>query len=225
MNVGVRELKQHLAEYLDRAAAGELVQVTERGVPKVQIVPVPGAGQMTDGVEQGWLRPALRADGLQLRLLSGDAGARVHTLAAELAVDQAQGQASPEDKLRLMAQAQAEGHRVAMVGDGVNDAPVLARADVSLAMGHGAAVAQAQADVLLANGHLEGLMLARRTGRLSRRIVRQNLLWALAYNAACIPLALAGYLPPWAAGLGMALSSLGVVLNALRAGRVAPVNH
>ena len=64
MNVGVRELKQHLAEYLDRAAAGELVQVTERGVPKVQIVPVPGAGQMTDGVEQGWLRPALRADGL-----------------------------------------------------------------------------------------------------------------------------------------------------------------
>ena len=64
MNVGVRELKQHLAEYLDRAAAGELVQVTERGVPKVQIVPVPGAGQMTDGVEQGWLRQALRADGL-----------------------------------------------------------------------------------------------------------------------------------------------------------------
>ncbi|HQZ35539.1 MAG TPA: type II toxin-antitoxin system prevent-host-death family antitoxin [Ilumatobacteraceae bacterium] len=64
MNVGVRELKQHLSEYLDRAAAGEVVQVTERGVPKVQIVPVPGAGAMALGVEQGWLRPALRSDGL-----------------------------------------------------------------------------------------------------------------------------------------------------------------
>ena len=64
MNVGIRELKQHLSEYLDRAAAGESVQVTERGVPKVQIVPVPGAGVMTVGVEQGWLRPPLRADGL-----------------------------------------------------------------------------------------------------------------------------------------------------------------
>ena len=130
----------------------------------------------------------------------------------------AMAQATPEDKLRVIAQAQAQGHRVAVVGDGINDAPVLAKADVSMALDQGAALAQSQADLIVLNGRLLGVPLAIETARRAMRIVKQNLAWAAFYNLACIPLALAGLLPPWLAGLGMALSSLCVVANALRLG-------
>jgi Cu2+-exporting ATPase len=106
-----------------------------------------------------------------------------------------------------------------VVGDGINDAPMLAQADVSIALDQGAALAQSQADLLVLGGRLHGLPMAVRTARKALRIVKQNLVWAVTYNLACIPLALAGYLPPWAAGLGMAGSSLFVVLNALRVTR------
>ncbi|MDP3082250.1 MAG: heavy metal translocating P-type ATPase, partial [Rubrivivax sp.] len=164
---------------------------------------------------------ALRADGMQVTLLSGDSVARAQALAARLGLDAVIGAASPADKLAAMAAAQAGGAPVVMVGDGVNDAPVLARADVSLAMGQGALVSRLQADaVLVANRPLD-IVLARRAAQRALRIVRQNLFWAAAYNATCIPLALVGWLPPWAAGLGMALSSLAVIANAARAGRLA----
>ena len=97
--------------------------------------------------------------------------------------------------------------------------PVLARADVSLAMGQGALVSRAQADAVIVSNRPLDLVRAQHTARRAMRIVRQNLFWAATYNASCIPLALAGWLPPWAAGLGMALSSLFVIFNALRAGR------
>ena len=128
-------------------------------------------------------------------------------------------QATPQDKLDAVARAQATGSRVVMVGDGLNDAPVLARADASLAMGQGALVSRSHADAVIMSNRLEDLVAARRTAQAAMRIVRQNLIWAGTYNAVCIPLALAGWLPPWAAGLGMAVSSLVVVLNALRAAR------
>ncbi len=162
---------------------------------------------------------SLRARGLQVVLLSGDRPERAQRMAALLGVNAVIGGATPERKLAEVAAAQAQGWRVAMVGDGINDAPVLARADVSFAMGQGALVARAQADAVIVSNRLTDLVLAHTLARRTLRVVRQNLVWAAAYNSACIPLALAGWLPPWAAGLGMASSSLLVILNALRLAR------
>ena len=161
----------------------------------------------------------LRADGLHLTLLTGDVPARAHALAQRLQVADWKARATPEDKLAAITQAQQAGRLVAMVGDGINDAPVLARADVSLAMGQGALVSRGQADAVITSNDLGDLVRARHTAQKAVRIVRQNMLWAAAYNATSIPLAVLGWLPPWAAGLGMALSSLLVIGNALRAAR------
>jgi Cu2+-exporting ATPase len=159
---------------------------------------------------------ALQRRGLRVQLLSGDKPAAVDRLAARAGIAWSRGGQSPADKLEVLALRQQQGHRVAMVGDGLNDGPVLARADLSFAMGSGAPLAQAKADVIVAGGQLTAvpqvLALARRT----QRIVRQNLAWAAGYNAVCVPLALVGWMPPWAAGLGMACSSLLVVANAAR---------
>ena len=106
-----------------------------------------------------------------------------------------------------------------LIGDGINDAPVLAQADTSFAMGEGAQIARAQADGVLVSGSLQDIVRARALAKRTLRVVRQNFVWAAGYNAACIPLALLGWLPPWAAGLGMASSSLVVVFNSLRLAR------
>jgi Cu2+-exporting ATPase len=126
---------------------------------------------------------------------------------------------APEHKLAAVRAAQQRGEQVGMIGDGINDAPVLAQADVSFAMGEGALVARAQADGVLVSMRLGDIVRARVLAKRALRVVRQNLIWAAAYNAACVPLALVGWLPPWAAGLGMATSSLLVVLNSLRLSR------
>ena len=161
----------------------------------------------------------LHALGLSTCLLSGDAPERAEALAHQAGVQRAMGGASPEHKLAEVQRLQETGRCVLMVGDGINDAPVLARADASVVMGQGAMLARASADALLLSGRLMDLVVLRRQALRTRRIIRQNLAWAAAYNAACIPLALAGYLPPWAAGLGMACSSVWVVLNAQRLAR------
>jgi P-type Cu2+ transporter len=162
---------------------------------------------------------ALRGCGLDVRLLSGDASARVADVARRLGVAQTKGDATPADKLAAIVALQAAGHRVAMVGDGLNDAPVMARADASFAIGDGSAQTRSHADFILLSGALADVAQARLTARRAMRIVRQNLAWAVAYNATCVPLALLGLFPPWAAGLGMATSSLFVVVNALRVDR------
>ena len=161
----------------------------------------------------------LRAQGLEVVLLSGDRPDRAQRMGDRLAVDAVIGGATPESKLAEVTAAQAAGLRVAMVGDGINDAPVLARADVSFAMGQGALVARAHADAVVVSSRLTDLVSARLLALRTVRVVRQNLWWAAAYNGACIPLALVGWLPPWAAGLGMASSSLLVILNSLRLAR------
>lgn len=159
---------------------------------------------------------ALQAAGVAVHMLSGDGPAAVARVAAAAGIADAQARCAPGDKLQRLRALQAEGRCVAMVGDGINDGPVLAGADLSIAFGRAVPLAQAQADLVALGERLmavpESILLARRT----MRIVRQNLYWALFYNAACVPLAVAGWMPPWLAGLGMACSSLLVVLNALR---------
>ncbi len=159
---------------------------------------------------------ALEAMGLHIRVLSGDGQASVSRLATRLKVPDAMGSCSPEEKLRQVKLEQAKGHCVAMVGDGLNDGPVLAGANVSFALGQALPLAQSKADFVLMASDLKPLVATFRMSRQTLQIVRQNLLWAAIYNFSCVPLAMLGYLPAWLAGLGMACSSLGVVLNAMR---------
>ena len=159
---------------------------------------------------------ALERDGVRIALISGDTPARVERIGRLLGVADRRGGMTPQDKLAAVRGAQAHGERVAMLGDGINDAPVLAQADTSLAMGEGAQIARAQADGVLVSNALQDVVRARALAKKTLRVVRQNFAWAAVYNAACVPLALIGWLPPWAAGLGMATSSLVVVLNSLR---------
>jgi Cu2+-exporting ATPase len=154
--------------------------------------------------------------GYSLALLSGDAPEAVASAAAAVGIDAWRGRQLPQQKLDYVAARQREGHVVAMFGDGVNDAAVLAGADVSIALGSGAALAHAAADFVLLDARLAALPEALAIARAARRIVRQNLAWAVAYNLAALPLAALGLVPPWAAALGMSVSSLVVTLNALR---------
>ncbi|HEY8976166.1 MAG TPA: cation-translocating P-type ATPase [Burkholderiaceae bacterium] len=161
----------------------------------------------------------LSQDGVEVRILSGDDPSRVREVALALGIRDARGHQTPEDKLASLSAAQTGGRCVAMIGDGINDAPVLARADVAIAMGSGAALARTRADAILLSNRLSDVVRALALARRTLRVVNQNLGWAALYNAACVPLALSGHLPPWAAGLGMACSSLFVVLNSMRLGR------
>ena len=162
----------------------------------------------------------LRAQGLALHLASGDAAAPVARLASAMGITDTHARQSPEDKLALVRALQRDGRVVAMVGDGLNDAPVLAGADVSLAIGDGAALAQRSADLVLSGSSLGNVPAAIAIARRTRRIVRENLAWAIGYNLLALPLAAAGMVTPWLAALGMALSSLLVTANALRLTRV-----
>jgi Cu2+-exporting ATPase len=164
----------------------------------------------------------LSSMGLAIQVLSGDGQAAVTQVAQAVGIAQARGGCSPQQKLEVLHALQSQGHKVAMVGDGLNDGPILAGADVSFALGQAVPLAQSQSDFVLMGGQLGDLVTTVVRSRSTLRVVKQNLVWAALYNAACVPLALMGYLPAWAAGLGMALSSLVVVLNALRLSQGVP---
>lgn len=159
---------------------------------------------------------SLRALGLQLQLSSGDSEDAVARCGQALGITGARARQSPEDKLATIHSLQHQGRRVAMVGDGINDAPVLAGADVSISMGSGAALARQSSDLVLVSDDLRQIPKAIGIARRSDAILRQNLGWALAYNLLAIPLAASGWVTPWMAALGMAASSLLVTANAMR---------
>ena len=162
---------------------------------------------------------SLRGMGLRIALVSGDNRHAVEHLAARLGITEFDSECTPQRKLEIIEAAQRDGERVLMVGDGINDAPVLAGADTSIAPVQGALLAQTTADVIMLGDSLEPLVTAVRMSGKTMRIVRQNLAWAIVYNALALPLAAAGLVPPWLAAIGMSASSLIVVLNALRLSR------
>jgi Cu2+-exporting ATPase len=230
-----------------REAAGQGMEATVAGRGRVRLGSAAWAGVRADVAggpvayladESGWLASfafaeAVRADaadavqalkraGVRTRLLSGDRDEAAREVAQALGIDEVIAGASPEHKLAVVEGLQAQGRRVAMVGDGLNDGPVLARADTSFALGHAAALAQARSDFVIQGGRLMEVADTLAQARQTMRIVRQNLAWAAIYNVVSIPLAMAGWMPPWLAGLGMALSSFLVIANATRLAQHRP---
>ncbi|MCA1323044.1 heavy metal translocating P-type ATPase [Herbaspirillum sp. alder98] len=204
--------------------------------PSLQLPVAVGAGSVYLGDEHGWLaridladsvRPdaaatvaAFRARGMRTVLLSGDRADVCAVVGARVGVDQVIAECSPEQKLAQVRALQAGGAVVAIVGDGINDAAMLRAADVSFAMGRGAALAQVSADAVVMSDRLQTLVAASDMAQRTMRVVRQNLAWAAAYNFLAIPAAAFGWLDPWMSAVGMSLSSLLVVGNALRLSRV-----
>ncbi len=194
--------------------------------------PAPGVTVIYLGAEREWLARFALADGLKpdakaivdwfkargrrVILLSGDALDIAQQVGATLGMDQAHGAMLPQQKMEFVQALQRDGAVVAMVGDGINDAAVLRAADVSFAMGSGAALAQSHADAVLLSASLSSLLDAAHAARACMRVIRQNLSWATVYNLIAIPTAAFGVLNPWMSGVGMSVSSALVVLNALR---------
>ena len=244
---GAAQAPWQASEVSERAGLGVVGKVrhADGGWQEVRLgsaqfcgIPTPNTGGLQTHVcgAQGWLasfalqedvRPdvvqtvqALQGQGVAVHLMSGDASDAVARVAQQAGIGQARAQCTPQEKLDALHTLQGKGHRVAMVGDGLNDGPVLAGADVSFAFGRAVPLAQARSDFVVLSDQTHSIASSVALARKTMRVVRQNLWWALVYNAACIPLAVAGHLPAWLAGLGMASSSLLVVLNALR---LAPV--
>ncbi len=193
------------------------------------------AGAIWLGNEQGWLArftiadrlregceglaPALSGRGLECLIASGDARAPVRRVAERLGMTDFHAGQSPEAKMALVAEGQARGRTVLMVGDGVNDGPVLATADVSMTVQGATELANSAADLVLTDASLAGVATAIDLARATRRVVRQNIAWAVGYNLLALPLAAGGLLAPWMAALGMSASSLLVVANSARLAR------
>jgi Cu2+-exporting ATPase len=162
------------------------------------------------------LLQAARGRNIVVHLVSGDDALTVAWWAQQVGIDSYQGACTPEDKYEYIERLQAQGRFVWAIGDGVNDAPLLARADISIAVGAGAPLAAAGADAILTASSLEPLAKTLLLADKTQVIIKENLIWALIYNLLAIPVAMLGLVNPWIAGIGMSLSSLAVTLNAWR---------
>ena len=171
-----------------------------------------------DSVRKGAvdLLNTLKAEGKKVVLASGDRSANVVALAKFLSIDEYHAGLLPEQKLTLLKQLQAEGHTVLVVGDGINDVPLLAGGDISMAMGSASQLAKTKADTVLLNPDIRAIHSAMHASTQIKTRIRQNLTWALAYNLVALPIAALGWVPPYLAALGMSLSSLIVVINSVR---------
>lgn len=158
----------------------------------------------------------LREKGISPVVMSGDGEATVKHVCDGLAIYNCHAEMKPEDKLSMMRELQTAGNKVLMIGDGINDAPVLAGSDLSVAMGRGTDLIKNTADIIFLNNSLNNLLVLQETGQRTGKIIRQNICWAITYNLLAIPAAMTGLVAPWLAALGMSLSSLIVVLNSAR---------
>lgn len=158
----------------------------------------------------------LEACGIKTHILSGDQANAVELIAKELGIDSFHAAQSPENKLKFVKALQEQGKEIAMVGDGINDLPVLSGAKLSVAMGDAADITKMNSDAILLNGHLSVLVEAFTKAKQTRKIIKENMSWAIGYNICMLPLAAAGLVPPYFAALGMSLSSLIVVFNSIR---------
>lgn len=237
--LGCTEVRELAGQGIEGQVEGRLWRigrpefVASLSQPSGSVLPwTPGAGDLVlgniDGAQAAFtisdeLRDESRATieqlrtlGLSLQIASGDRDAAVRHAADALQIPIAAAHLRPEQKLAIVRDLQSAGHRVLMVGDGINDGPVLAAADVSLAMGRGSSIAHAASDLLLLRDSLEALPESIRVARRTLQIISQNLRWAAGYNIAAVPLAALGLMPPWIAAIGMSVSSLVVVANARR---------
>ncbi|QTF93565.1 heavy metal translocating P-type ATPase [Halomonas sp. BM-2019] len=193
---------------------GPWLLLAEEGEPRAWFA-------LQDGVREDAAETiaAIQALGIEVELLSGDTPGAAGELAGRLGIATWRGSATPEEKLARIRECQAAGEKVAMVGDGINDVPVLAGADVAIAMNGATDLARTSADAILLSPRLSRVVEAIEICRATRRVMRQNMIWSVCYNFSAMPLAAVGLVPPWLAAMGMSGSSLVVVTNALRLNR------
>ena len=212
-NVGTGEIESRLAQL---RAEGQTVMIVAVDGKLAGLLGVADPIKPTTAEALG----LLRADGLRVIMLTGDSQATAQAVAKQLGIDEVIAEVLPAQKGDVVARLQRDGRRVAMAGDGINDAPALARANVGIAMGTGTDVAMQSAAVTLVKGDLRGIVRARRLSRATSAGIRQNLFLAFVYNGLAVPLAAFGLVTPMIASAAMSLSSVSVIANSLRLGRV-----